>query len=337
MRYRFPTQVERRNTLLRCSLPFFLLIFAASAAAQSTSQGREDEIIANLAGGRVIVHVARDLILLAAIDQPVERNSIPPRVMDLDSTHVGVLFGASEWRIPADPKPIRMDRDFRRVSARDPRYQSAPGEAEADLETIGTAFLEKLRPLVAQLHHKLDFVPDDPIFQLAIIGYGANSYGPEVWVAEFRIEQQQVATRGEYWQTRILRPRFTQLYPPEKHAPRTLVESRYPADLKGPTLAELIQGNDPRIVRLGTTEPRFAKVLENIHGGTAQKAAPEDSANFMRAVLPVIAGDAPFVLGKMAEQGGFEWIVPPQEPVEKVEEDKDRPPDAPSLRRKPKP
>ena len=96
-------------------------------------------------------------------------------------------------------------------------------------------------------------------------------------------------------------------------------------------------GNDPRIVRLGTTEPRFAKVLENIHGGTAQKAAPEDSANFMRAVLPVIAGDAPFVLGKMAEQGGFEWIVPPQEPVEKVEEDKDRPPDAPSLRRKPKP
>jgi hypothetical protein len=314
-----------------------LMIFDASAATPSFAQGREDEIIANLAGGRVIVHAARDVIIFAAIDQPIERNSIPPRVMSLDSTHIGVLFGASEWRIPADPKPIRMDRDFQHIGAKDQRYESAPGEAEPDLETIGIAFLEKLRPLVAQLHHKLDFVPEDPIFQLVIIGYGADNYGPEVWVAEFRIEQEQIATRGEYWQTRILRPRFTQLYPPEKHAPRTIVESRYPADLKGPTLAELIQGNDPRIVGLGTKEPRFVKVIENIHAGQAQKAAPEDSANFMRAVLPLIATNAPFVLGTMDERRGFEWIVPPAEPVEKVEEDKNRPPDAPTLRRKPKP
>ena len=338
MLHRFPTRVEHCLSLVCRSLPLFLMIFAASATVSpSFAQGHEDEIIANLAGGRVIVHVARDLIIFAAIDQPVERNSIPPRVMDLDSTHVGVLFGASEWRIPADPKPIRMDRDFHRIGPRDSHYQAAPGEAEPDLETIGIAFLEKLRPLVAQLHHKLEFAPEDPIFQLVIIGYGSNQYGPEVWVAEFRIEQEQIATRGEYWQTRILRPRFSQLYPPEKHAPRTLVESRYPANSKGPTLAELIQGNDPRIVRLGTGDPRFAKVLENIHGGTAQKAAPEDSTNFLRAVLPLIAGDASFVLGKMVEQSGFEWIVPPSEPVEKVEEDKNRPPDAPTLRRKPKP
>src|SRR5436305_5970346 len=84
-------------------------------------------------------------IVFAAIDQPVERNSIPPRVMDLDATHIGVLFGASEWRVPADPKPIRLDRNFQRVARGDPRYQSAPGEGETDLETIGIAFLEKLR------------------------------------------------------------------------------------------------------------------------------------------------------------------------------------------------
>jgi hypothetical protein len=324
---------------LLAKLTFLILLgsFVSLAATLSFAQGHEDEIIANLAGGRVIVHVARELIVFAAIDRPVEPNSIPPRVMELDSTHIGVLFGASEWRIPADPKPIRMDRNFQRIGAKDPRYDSAPGEAEPDLETIGVAFLEKLRPLAAQLHHKLDLAPDDPIFQLVIIGYGANQYGPEVWVAEFRIEQEQVATRGEYWQTRILRPRFTQLYPPEKHAPRTLVESRYPADAKGPTLAELIQGNDPRIVSLAAANPHFTKVVENFHGGQAQKSAPEDSADFMRAVLPLIAGNYPFVLGKMSEQGGFDWIVPPTEPVEKAAEDKNRPPEAPTLRRKPKP
>jgi hypothetical protein len=312
------------------------LVCAFTLQARAQEQ-HEDEIIANLAGGRAIVHVAKDAIVFAAIDQPVERNSIPPRVMDLDSTHIGILFGASEWRIPADPKPIRLDRNFVHVTRGDPRYQAAPGEGDTDLETIGIAFLEKLRPLVAQLHHKLDFSPDDPVFQVVMIGYAPNDYGPEVWVVEYRIEQEQIATRGDYWQTRIQRPRFTQLYPPEKHAPRTVVESRYPPATKGPTLSELIQGNDPNITHLGSAEPRFTKVLENLRGGQAQKAAPLDSADFMRAELPLIAGGAKFVLGTMDERRGFEWIVPPDEPVEKVQEDKNRPPDAPSLRRPPKP
>jgi len=323
---------ERRITpLLLCGV---LCAFASNASAQTQ---HEDEIVANLAGGRVIVHVTKETIIFAAIDRPVERNSIPPRVMNLDTTHIGVLFGASEWRIPADPKPIRLDRDFQRVSRGDPRYQAAPGEGETDLETIGIAFLEKLRPLVSQLHHKLEISPDEPIFQIVMIGYAPNDYGPEVWVLEYRIEQEQVATRGDYWQTRIMRPRFTQLYPPEKHAPRTIVESRYPAEVKGPTLSELIQGNDPHITHLGSGEPRFTKVLENIRGGQAQKAVAIDSTDFMRAVLPLIAGDAQFVLGTIEERHGFEWIVPPAEPVEKVEEDKKRPPDAPTLRRTPKP
>ena len=332
---RFPILSTPHGPSPRWCLLILLVFFARFLSASGFAQGHEDEIIANLAGGRVIIHVARDVILFAAIDQPVERNSVPPRVMNLDASHIGVLLGASEWRVPADPKPIRIDRDFHRVGANERRTDSAPGEAEPDLDAIGITFLEKLRPLVGQLHHKLDFVPDDPIFQLVIIGYGSAQYGPEVWVAEYRIEQQQIATRGEYWQTRILRPRFTQLYPPEKHAPRTLVEVRYPVDLKGPRLSELIQGNDPRVVQLASREPRFTKVLENLHGGQAQKAAPLDSVDFMRALLPLVANDAPFVMGTMAEQHGFEWIVPPSEPVEKVEEDKNRPREAPSLLRKP--
>jgi hypothetical protein len=55
-------------------------------------------------------------------------------------------------------------------------------------------------------------------------------------------------------------------------------------------------------------------------------------------LLPLIAGKESFIMGKMEESHGFDWIVPPDEPVERAkkgEEDKNRPPEAPSLRRKP--
>jgi hypothetical protein len=312
------------NRVLRKVLPWsaatLLPLLAAAwlcAGAVAQTEEHEDEIVANLAGGRVIVHVTKDdVIVFAAIDQPVETGSIPPRVMEIDNTHVGVLLGASEWRLPADPKPVRLDRDFQRIGGRDPRLRTDPTEAEPDLEAIGVSFLERLRPLVAQLHHKIEIAADEPLFEVVIIGY-APHYGPEVWTVEYRVQQQEVGTRAEYLQTRILRPRFTQLYPPEKKAPRTIVEARYPATIKDPTVMEMIQGNDPRIAQLRGGEPRFAKVLESVD-----------------------RGQQPFVLATMDEEHGIEWIVPPEEPVDKVEkakEDKDRPPDAPTLRKRPQP
>ena len=307
------------------------------SAAAAQSQDTEKEIVANLAGGRVIVHVTKDnVIVFAAIDHPVEAGSVPPRVADLDSTHIGVMLGASEWRLPADPKPIRLDRDFQRIGRRDPRNASDPTGAEPDLETFGVAFLETLRPLTGQLHHKIDIASDEPLFEIVIIGFAPNHYGPEVWTVEYRIQQEQVGVRAEYWQTRILRPRFTQLYPPEKHAPRTIVEARYPSNVKAPTVMEMIQGNDPRVAQLRNGEPRFGKVLEVVDRGQAQKAVSIDAQDFMRALLPLIAGKATFMLGKMDEERGLDWIVPPEEPVDKTKkDDKDRPPDAPSLRKKP--
>jgi len=334
----FPTRVSQGFVSWRplCVQLLLMLIFF-TAAIPTRAQDREDEIVANLAGGRVIVHVAKDTIIFAAIDQPVEPNSIPPRVAGLDATHIGVLFGASEWRVPADPKPIRLDRNFQRVGAQERREDYGLENAEPDLELIGTTFLEKLRPLIGQLHHKLDFSADQPVFEMVIIGYAPGDYGPEVWVVEYHMEQEEVATRGEeYWQTRLLRPHFTQLYPPEKHAPRTLVESRYPAGLKGPTLEEMIKSNDPRIESL-TKQARFEKVLENLRGGSAQKAAPADSVEFMRAAVPLLAGSSSYVIGTLEEQRGLNWVVPPTEPVEKAQEDKNRPPEAPTLRRPIKP
>jgi hypothetical protein len=329
------------NSRLRCLAVVSVLLLASGVVcyqAPAQSQESEGEIIANLAGGRVIVHVTKDdVIVFAAIDHPVEAGSVPPRVMQLDGPHIGILLGASEWRQPADPKPIRLDKDYQKIGPRDPRYRGDPTEAAPDLETIGVSFLETLRPLTSQLHHKIDVAGDEPLFEIVVIGFAPNHYGPEVWTVEYRVQQQQVGARAEYWQTRILRPRFTQIYPPEKHAPRTIVEARYPGDVKGPTVMEMIQGNDPRVAQLRNGDVRFGKVLDAIDRGQAQKAATMDAADFLRALLPLIAGKASFMLGKMDDEHGLDWIVPPEEPVDKTkkDDDKDRPPDAPTLRKRP--
>jgi hypothetical protein len=309
-----------------------VLLAAAPACAQ------EDEIVANLSGGRVIVHVARDSIIFGAINLPLEAKGVPPRVAAIDAGHIAILFGAGEWQVPAQPRPIRLDRDLERPGRPDPHYEQ-PTDSESDLEQIGVAFLEKLRPLVSQLHHKIDLKPDEPLLEVVLIGYAPKDYGPEVWLIEYRVEQESIGSQSDYLQTRPLRPRFTQLYPPEKHEPRTVVEVRFPNDSQAVPLLGLIQQNDPRIARLQSSDQRFAKVIELIERGQAQKADSKDAADFMRGFLPLLAGGADFFEGTMSENSRFEWIVPPEEPMEKEQqvEDKNRPPDAPTLRRKPTP
>jgi hypothetical protein len=329
------TSRHRSITPLSVSL-FLLACLAAAQISPAQDRDRADEIVANLAGGRVIVHVARDKIVFAAIDQPFEPSSIPPRVLSIDRSHIGVLLGASEWRSPADPKPVRLDKDFPQLSGKDPHYAGNPDEVAPDLDVIGVAFLERLRPLVSQLHHKIEFKPEEPIFEVVLIGFAPEDYGPEIWTIEYRVQQEEIATRGDFWQTRILRPRFIQLYPPEKHAPKTLVEIRYPNTIQGPTLQQLIQGNDPELDNLSRGDPKFSKVMESIDRGQANKAIPEDATDFLRAALPLVSEKAKFILGTVTERG-FDWVVPPDEPVEKAKEDKNKPPEAPTLRKKPKP
>jgi len=314
------------------------LLLGTALLAGSPLHAQDEEIVANLAGGRAIIHVANDAIVFAAIDHPLESKSVPPRVAAIDSRHIAIFFGASEWQVTSQPRPIRLDRDIPHLGAIDP-HTVPEGAAEQDLEQIGVAFLEKLRPLVSQLHHPIELKPDEPLFQFVLIGYAPRDYGPEIWLVEYQVEQSAVGTRGDFLQTHILRPRFTQLYPPEKHQPKTIIEVRVPANLPDVPLLGLIQQNAPPIARLRSSDARMNKVAELIQKGEAQKADPVAAGDFLRAALPILAGDAHFFLGSMTETGRFEWIVPPDEPREKIKtaEDKDRPPDAPTLRQKPKP
>jgi hypothetical protein len=322
-----------KNFLVRATL-----VLLAALPASISTRAQEDEIVANLAGGRAIIHVANDAILFAAIDHPLESKSVPPRVAAIDNRHIGIFFGASEWQVTSQPKPIRLDRDIPHFGAVDKRF-TPPGAAEQDLEQIGVAFLEKLRPLVSQLHHPIDLKPGEPLFQIILIGYAPKDYGPEIWLIDYQVDQSSVAARGDYWQTHVLRPRFTQLYPPEKHQPKTIIEVRVPADLRDIPLLGLIQQNAPAIGRLRSSDPHVSKVIDLIQKGEAQKADAVAAGDFLRAAVPILAGDAHFFLGSMTENGRFDWIVPPDEPreKEKTTEDKNRPPDAPTLQQKPKP
>jgi hypothetical protein len=316
-----------------CVFVAALLAFAWPTLAQD----RDDEIVATLAGGRVIVHATRENVIFIAINEPIEEaGSVPPRVISLDSHHVGVLFGSSEWRIPAEPNPIRLDKQLTHIANQDPKYAgSYNGDAEPDLETIGVAFLEKLTPLAARLHHKLDFPADQPLFELVVIGFGPRDYGPEVWTMEYRMAQEMISSRGDFWQTRVLRPRFEQIYPPEKKAPKKLVETCYPGACKGPTLQQLIEGNEPSLTKLSSSDAKWAKAVDLISNGQAQKTATADTAAFLRAAIPLIYTNRQFVMGTFEDQRGFDWIVPPEEPVERAkQEDKNRPPEAPTLRRR---
>lgn len=321
----------------------FLLfgIFLCAVAVQSSAQGREDEIVANLAAGRVIVHVTNDGIAFAAIEQSAEPDSIAPRVVSVDSTHIGVLLGATEWQIPAGSKPIRVESKLPRAGSRGDAMgrPDAPGgrlqDENSDLELIGISYLEALRALASQLHQKIELGTEEPLLQIVVIGYAPGGYGPEVWLYEYRVVQE--AVRGEYYQTRVLRPRTMQLYPPEKHEPRTLLEVRYASDTEGPSLRERIQRNDPVIARITNAEPKFRRVIEKIQAGKANGANFTDAADFLRAAVVPLAGKARFFVGTLREDRGLDWLVPPEEPVQKAKEDKDRPPDAPTLRRTPKP
>jgi hypothetical protein len=322
------------ETLPALALSMALACFSLTAVAQD----RDDEIVATLAGGRVIVHATRENVIFIAINEPIEEaGSVPPRVVSLDSHHIAVMFGSSEWRIPAEPNPIRLDKQLARIANQDSRYAgSYNGDAEPDLETIGVAFLEKLTPRAARLQHKLDFPADQPLFELVVIGFGPAGYGPEVWTMEYRMTQEMISTRGDFWQTKVLRPRFEQIYPPDKKAPKRLVETCYPGACKGPTLQQLIEGSEPSLAKLSGSDPKWAKAVELIAKGQAQKAVTAAAAAFLRAAIPLIYKNRQFVMGTFEEQHGFDWVVPPEEPVEraKKEEDKNRPPEAPTLRRR---
>ena len=318
--------------LLPLCICFHLWFFSPSAPAQESKQNP----VAGLAAGRVFLYVAGDGMVIGALEQNPKAGARPPVILPLSGSRIAILLGPVEWASSGSGQaPVRLDRELPRLAnqaAPGRRQQPTPGQA-SDIEAIGVALLERLRALAGQLYTKVASRPDQPLVELLLVDI-TEDYGPEVWLVSYRVTQD--ALGNDYWRTRVLRPSYTQLYPPEKGQPRTLIEVCYPGDAPGPALLDLLNQNDPRLARLRTSDLPTTRAVERLASGQSNKATVDDAAVFLRAALPAIAGqDARLVMGVLREQRGFAWLLEPPEPPQSAEEGKPREPGAPTLRKKP--
>jgi hypothetical protein len=299
------------------------------------AQGGTEEIVANVSAGRVVIFVAKDGILVAAHANPAEPDSRPPAVVQLGRYRVAILLGAVEWVQPATGRPpVRLDRELPKFLA---SASGAPKLAQSgesgDVETLGLGLLEPLRAVAGRMHAKLSLPQDEPLVAMLVVGY-AEGYGPEVWLMKYRIAQDPL--RGDYWHTRVLRPSYEQLYPPEKNQPRTLVEVRYPFDGEEAALGQLAAQRDPRLVRIAGSSTQAARAAERLNKGEAHKAEAADALEWLRPALELLTPpQAAQFLGVINERGGLEWVLAPPRAAERAEEQKPREPGAPTLRKPP--
>lgn len=330
---RLPIQRSSRacGHMLALSLVPFLIVLAPQLSAQDNRGG---EIVANLAAGRVIFCVTHDAIIVAATTAGGEVGSHPPAVLPVSAGRIGVLLGAIDWTAPDTAKVTRLDSELPAAAANALRRpKDKPSQEPSEIEDIGVGMLEQIRPLVDQIHHKLDVAADEPLVELILVDY-VQDYGPEIWNLQYRVRQENLG--NDFWQTRILRPAYVQLYPPEKGQPRTFIETDYPATIPQLGLAERVSRTDPQFNRIAHSSPDVSDALALIAAGNSTKARPSPVSDFMRAAIPLAGGgEQNLVMALLDMNRGFQWVLAPQEPIppgKTQPTSQPREPDAPSLR-----
>jgi hypothetical protein len=318
----------------------FVLLAHPAPARQNSPQQPSEEIVATLSAGHVVWCVTREAILVAAVGGGDEQGSHLPAILPIGSFRMGVLLGAVDWNQGSAGKAVRLDAELPQAVSNATRRpiqtnaNAAPDPNEpSEIEQIGVGVLEVLRPLVGQLHRKLDLAPDEPLLELLLADYVEN-YGPEIWSLKYRIRQDNLG--NDYWETRILRPAYYQLYPPEKGSAHTFMEGQYPASLPQLGLVARLAQNDPQIEAIRSASTDIDQAATTISQGHSDKALGAPVADFLRAALPAIAGKpAGLVLAEVDARRGFQWLVPPKEapPAPSTTQTKPSEPGAPSLRK----
>jgi hypothetical protein len=316
---------------------FLLFIFPRSPdiAAQQIQETPGDEIIANLAAGRVIIAVVKDAILIATIENPIEPQTRLPAPVEMSSRRAGIFLGAVEWISPSSQVEFaRLDKELPhlrgRVASRAPSLQQGLPNAEAaDIDSIGHGVSERLNEIAKSLHGKITLPPNEPLAQLILADYMEN-YGPEVWQMTFTLQQSM--QREDYFDTRAPLPQYVQLWPPEKGQPRTFVEFHYPPESAAPPLIDLLRNKDAGIEKLCSSDPKMREVRDRFLQGESNKILAVDAVQFMRAALNIVTPpNSRETFAMIAVESGFQWILkPPPEPQKPVQE-KERPDQAPSL------
>ena len=303
------------------SLSVFLCVCAWFLSSTAFAQEKtEQEIAVNLTEGRVVICATKDAIILASADAHGEGGSRPPAITVLSAERMAVMLGAVEWVQPdSKDQSIQLDTEFRGLvaAALNTGNQNAGAFRTTDIESIGIALLERLRVVAGLLHHKINLGEDEPLIRIVLAGY-LRDYGPEAWTIDYHIRQD--ALGNDIWRTRVLRPTYNQLYPPEKGKPKTFMEVRYPPENRSagdPELLDLLQQNDSRLAKIRTANEIEAKAVTFAAEGQSQKADAASVVNFLKAGLPVVlAPQTKLTMAKVEYDGGFQWIIqPPKAPA----------------------
>ena len=221
----------RRAPLVSLCRTFVPILFVGLAAvswpfhgprtlAQNPSDQPGEEVVANLAAGRVVVAVVKDAILIVTVENPFEAQTHLPAPVPLSGQRAGVLLGAVDWFSPsANIQIARLDRELPRLHGRvsidAPKLSPALEGTEAtDIEFIGQGVGDRLNEVAKQLHAQMKLPEGEPLVELVVADI-VPGYGAEVWHVDYFFEQYP--QRGDFWETRIPRPRYLQDWPPEKN------------------------------------------------------------------------------------------------------------------------
>jgi len=312
-----------------------LWFLSTSALAQEeTSQ----ELAVNLAEGRVVICAAKDGIIVATIGEHSEAGSRAPAVTSVSALRAAVMLGAVEWVQPeSTDKPIRLDMELPAIVASTLNTSGRPNytNAASDIEMIGVAVLERVRQVAAMLHNKINMGEDEPLIRIVLAGY-VPDYGPEAWTIDYHIEQD--ALGNDIWRTRVLRPSYYQLYPPEKGQPRTLVEVRYPPANRAkdaPELLDLLHQNDPRLANVRAANEVIAKSVSFVVDGQSQKSVAASDIDFLRGAIPAVTPpDTKITMALVDYDKGFRYVIAPPAEDRAPKNTTPQEPGAPTLRRK---
>ena len=315
-------------------------IFPRHSFAQNPDQESVEEIVANLYAGRVVIGVAKDGIVVATAENPIEPETSPPMVVPLSDERVAILLGAADWWLPSEHRELaRIDSELPELPPpaglrKAPTLGGTNGEADAeasDIEQIAGRLHQRLTVIADHIHSNLNFAPNEPLLVMVLVDYVQN-YGAEVWVVQYPIEQEP--EQGDFWQTTVLQPQYTQLWPPEKGQTRGLVEISYPPEPAGANLSALLASGDPRIAAALSASPELRDTSNSILNGDIEKLSAVSVAAFLRESLRATARPgARMIEAEINKERGIGWFIAPPEEAPTPGSEQVHPSGAPSLRR----
>lgn len=331
-----------RSTLGWIFVLLTALALCPSLPAAQDQQESAEEIVANLCTGRVVIGVAKDGIVVATLENPVEPGTRPPMIVPVADNRVAVLLGAADWWLPDQNRELaRLDQELpdlppaeglRNAPQLHISSQGGPGSEATDIEQIADRLRTRLGAVAEHIHGHLNLADGEPLLQMVLADYASN-YGPEVWLVQYSVEQDP--EQGDYWQTRVLQPQYTQLWPPEKGQPRGFIEISYPAS---PTLANLIRSGDGHLSQSISLTPGMQQIAEAILEGDLQKQSAVDVAAFLRTCLGALTvPKARMIEAEINVERGVGWFVQPPAEEQRPGAEQLRPAGAPTLRRPTKP